>query len=110
MAAAAVDAAYLAATYSLAESTLNTLLHAPTVDLVQTLLQQLEPKAREHERLKAEKLRSEVELESAVRNGESRARSLKSSVDKGLKEVEELRKQLGEQGQPQFSSTTPFTD
>ncbi|KAF2203357.1 hypothetical protein GQ43DRAFT_390192 [Delitschia confertaspora ATCC 74209] len=97
MAAATVDVGYLVASYSLPESTLNTLLDAPTVDLVHSLLQQVEAKAREHDEVKAEKLRADVELENAVRSGETRARALKATVDKGLKDVEELRRQLNEE-------------
>ncbi|KAK8181536.1 hypothetical protein BKA81DRAFT_276087, partial [Phyllosticta paracitricarpa] len=95
---AAIDTAYIAASYSIPEPTLQNLLDAPTVELVQQLLSQIEVKAKEFDELKAEKLRSDVELENAVRTGDNRARALKASVDKGLKDVEELRKKLNEEG------------
>jgi len=98
MAAAAVDAAYISASYAVSEPDIQTLIDAPTSQLVQTLLKQIESKAREFDSLKAEKFRTDVELENAVRTGESRAQSLKESVDKGLKEVENLRLKLSNEG------------
>lgn len=98
MAAATVDTAYLAASYSISETTIASLLDSPTRELVQSLLQQLEIKAKEFEQVQAEKLRSDVELENAVRGTESRTRSLKASVDKGLKENAELRTKLNDAG------------
>lgn len=98
MATAAIDTAYIAAAYAVPEPTLQTLLDAPTVELVQQLLAHIETKAREFDEVKAEKLRSDVELENAVRTGDARARALKASVDKNLKELEEVRKKLSEEG------------
>lgn len=98
MAAATVDTAYIAASYAIPETTIDSLLESPTKELVQSLLQQLENKAKEFEQIQAEKLRSDVELENAVRGTESRTRSLKASVDKGLKENQELRTKLNEAG------------
>lgn len=99
MTAVAVDIGYLAASYSVTESTLHTLLDAPTVDLVRALLEHIEAKARETDEIKAEKLRTDVELENTIRGGEARTRALKTSVDKGLQDVEELRKKLNESGE-----------
>lgn len=106
MATAAIDTAYIAAAYSLREPSLRTLLDAPTAELVQELLAKIEAKAREFDEVKAEKLRSDVELENAVRTGDARARALKASVDKNLKEVEEVRKKLNEEGTCGSSRTT----
>ncbi|KAL1621757.1 Protein mlp1 [Diplodia seriata] len=97
MATVALDTAYIAAAYSVPEPSLQTLLDAPTAELVQDLLAKIEAKAREFDEVKAEKLRSDVELENAVRTGDARARALKASVDKNLKEVEEVRKKLNEE-------------
>jgi nucleoprotein TPR len=99
MAAAAVDVGYIAASYELPEPTLQSLLSNPTVDLVQSLLAQIEAKACAYDELKSDKLRSDVELENAVRGSETRARSLKTSADKALKEVEELRHKLSQEGE-----------
>jgi nucleoprotein TPR len=101
MASAAVDISYIAASYSIPEPTLQTLLDSPTSELIQDLLQKIEEKAREHESIQAEKLRSDVELETAVQNGNRRAKQLKNSVDKGLKEIEELRRELSSEGRSQ---------
>lgn len=98
MAAAAVDVGYLSASYAVPESTLQSLLSEPTVELVQSLLVQIEARAREYDELQSEKLRSDVELENAVRSGDTRAKALKASADKALKEVEELRQKLSQEG------------
>jgi nucleoprotein TPR len=98
MAAAAVDAGYLAASYSVPESTIQSLLSAPTVDLVQSLLVQIEAKAREFEDLQSEKLKVDVELDNAVQSGEQRARALKTAAEKAQKEATELRQKLVEEG------------
>ena len=98
MATAVVNVEYVAASFAVPQPTLQSLLDNPTVELVTSLLQQIEAKAREHDEIKAEKLRSDVELENSVRSGDSRARALKASVDKGLKEVGELRTKLNDEG------------
>ncbi|KAI9664826.1 MAG: hypothetical protein M1821_006274 [Bathelium mastoideum] len=104
MAAAAVDVAYISTSYSVPHSTLTTLLDEPTVELVQELLRYLDQKAREHDEVKAEKLRAEVELENAVRSGEARARALNDTVEKGLQDVDGLRKKLHQEGANRISS------
>lgn len=98
MAAAAVDVGYLAASYSVPASTLQSLLSTPTVELVQSLLVQIEAKARAYDDLKSEKLRSDLELENIVRSNESRQKTLKATANKALKELEELRAKYNEQG------------
>ena len=96
--AAAVDLPYISSSYSVPQSTLTTLLDAPTTELVNDLLHYLDNKAREFDELKAEKLRVDVELENAVRTGEARAHALSDNVDKGLREVEDLRNKLNQEG------------
>lgn len=98
MAAATVDLPYLSAHYSIAESTLSTLTQAPTVDLVNKLLESITAKARETDELKSDKLRLEVELENAVRSGESKIKVLKGTVEKGHAEIEKLRQDHKESG------------
>ena len=100
--ATAVDIAFLAGYSSIPEANVNTLINQPTTDLVTTFLQTLIIRAQEHEALKAEHLRRDVELENAVRGGEAKARVLKANADKSLQEVESLRRQLNEQGRPSF--------
>ncbi|KAI9700003.1 MAG: hypothetical protein M1836_002537 [Candelina mexicana] len=97
MAAAAVDVPYLSAYLSVPQTTLTNLIDAPTVELVQAALKKVAEKAREHEEVNAEKLRLDVELENAVRGAESRTRGLKATVDKGLKEIVDVRERLKEE-------------
>lgn len=108
MAAAAVDVGYLAASYAIPEPTLQSLLSEPTVELVQSLLVQIEQKAREYDDLHSEKLRSDVELETQVRNWETRAKAQKTSHDKSLKEVEELRQKLSQTGKYSADRSAPL--
>ncbi|KAF4180372.1 hypothetical protein CNMCM8694_008656 [Aspergillus lentulus] len=96
MATATVELPYLASHYTIAESTLTTLTQAPTVELVNQLLEAITKKAHEYDELKSDKLRLEVELENAVRSSDSKIKVLKSSVEKGHAEVEEARKKLHE--------------
>ena len=99
MAAAEVlDVPQLSAFCSLPATSINTLLDSPTVDLVRSLLQNISTKVREHEETKSANLKLSVELENAVRGGESKARILKSSVDKFLKEAADLRQKLQTEG------------
>ena len=72
MATAAMDVPSLASYASVSESTISTLLLAPTVDLVQSFLTSILEKAHEHEQLKARSLRLDVELESVIRTSEAK--------------------------------------
>jgi nucleoprotein TPR len=98
MAAAAVDVGYLAASYSVPETSLHALLTEPTVDLVQSLLVQIEARAREHDDLRSDKIKAEVELEAAVQSGDSRARTLKAAADQAQKDAHDLREKLAAEG------------
>lgn len=98
MAVAVFDLQHLSSYCSLPQDSLQTLLDAPTVDLVERLLQTFAEKAREHEHAKAENLKLSVELENAVRGAESRTRGLKSSIDKGFNEAAEIRQKLQLEG------------
>lgn len=98
MADAAVALPYLSTQYGIPEATLSTLTQAPTVDLVNQLLQSITKKAHDFDELKSDKLRLEVELENAIRSNDSRVKVLKSTVEKSHADVEELRKKLHESG------------
>ena len=98
MATTTVDLPYLSNYLSLPETSLTTLIDAPTTELVSSVLEAVAIKAREHDQAKAEKLRIEVELENAVRSGETRTRGLKATVEKSLKETAELRSKVQELG------------
>ncbi|QKX63321.1 uncharacterized protein TRUGW13939_10491 [Talaromyces rugulosus] len=96
MAAATIEIPFLASHYGLSEASLTTLTQAPTVDLVNQLLESISTKAREFDDLKSDKLRLEVELENSVRSSESKTKVLKTSVEKGLTEIHDLRTRLQE--------------
>ena len=94
MAAVELDVARLAGFCSLPPSSIEILCDAPTIELVRTLLSNISERAREFDEIKSEKLKLGIELENAVRGGESKSRVLKSSVDKCIKEASELREKL----------------
>ncbi|RAL03828.1 putative filament-forming protein (Tpr/p270) [Aspergillus ibericus CBS 121593] len=96
MAAVTIELPFLSSHYAVAESTLSTLTQAPTVELVNQLFEAITKKAREHDELKSDKIRLEVELDNAVRSSDNKIKVLKSSVEKGHAEVEETRKKLHE--------------
>jgi nucleoprotein TPR len=106
--AATVDVGYLAASYSVPETTIHSLISEPTVELVQTLLTQIEAKARAYDDLQSEKIRTDVELEAAIQGGEQRARTLKATAEKAQKEAEELKKKLVQEGTRCRSPTYPI--
>lgn len=97
MASAGPDATFIASYSGLALSHIQSLLSSPTPALVTSFLQAIVARAQEHERLKADRLRLDVELENAVRGGEAKVRALKATYEKSLSEVETLRTQLQEQ-------------
>ncbi|CAG8024061.1 unnamed protein product [Penicillium olsonii] len=94
MAETALQLPYLSSHYAIPETTLTTLTQAPTVELVNQLLESINKKAQESDELKSDKLRLEVELENAVRSNESKVKVLKTTVEKGHAEVADLRKKL----------------
>ena len=98
MATVELDLPYLSSYLIFPETSLSTLLASPTVDLVRNLLDKINTKAREHERVQSEKLRLDVELENVVRAAESKTRVLKTTVEKGLKEVADARQSLQSEG------------
>ena len=97
-AAVTVNTSFIAASYSFPEYQLDALVEAPTVDLVKSLLTQIEIKAREYQTKDADKLRTEVELDTVIRSNENRVRQLKDTVDKGSKEIESLQQKLSQEG------------
>ncbi|KAI5307696.1 hypothetical protein KEM55_007652, partial [Ascosphaera atra] len=92
--AATVDIPFLAAHYSVPDTTLTSLTQNPTVELVNELLTSIGGRAREFEELKSDKLRLEVELENSVRTSDSKLKVLKNTAQKHLNEVTELRTKL----------------
>ena len=99
MAAAEVDYSYLCTHAGVPQSDLDTVVTAPTVDLVKSVLDVIVSKFQE---LEQDKFQLGVELEGAIRGAESRCEQFKSTTDKALKEVEELRQKLQGEGKNQF--------
>ena len=99
MATAVLDINYLSGYLSIPQSTLNSVIDAPTAELVQSVLNAVTAKAREHDELVADKLRVDIELENAVRSSETRIEGLRASVEKSQKIVEEVRTKLNEEGE-----------
>ena len=98
MAAADVDVGYIAGHLGLDQPVLTSLTSQPTIDLVAQVLQAVAAKAHEFDVLYAEKLRTDIELENAVRGAESRSQASKETTEKALKDVEEARQALKEEG------------
>lgn len=98
MATAELDIPRLSTFCALPQTSLTSLLDAPTTDLVRNLLQGLSKRIGEHDELKSANLKLNVELENAVRGGEFKSRVLKNSVDKGLREAAELKHKLQDTG------------
>ncbi|KAK4078374.1 uncharacterized protein Triagg1_3390 [Trichoderma aggressivum f. europaeum] len=97
MAAVDVDVGYIAGHLGLDQPVVATLTTQPTVDLVTTLLQAVAAKAHDFETLYAEKLQTDIELENAVRNSETKSQTFKATAEKALKDVEEARQRLKEE-------------
>jgi nucleoprotein TPR len=95
MAAAEVDLSYLSTHAGVPELDLNTAVTAPTADLVKSVLGAILAKLQD---LEQDKFQLNVELEGAIRGSESRCEQFKSTTDKALKEVEELRQKVQSEG------------
>jgi hypothetical protein len=100
MAAAEVDLAYLSSHAGVPEADLDTAVSAPTADLVASVLGAIVTKLRD---LEQDKFQLGVELEAAFRGAESRCEQFKGTSDKALKEVEELRQKLQNEGKSPFA-------
>ena len=92
------DIPRLASFFTIPETSLNSLLTSPTVEIVQNLLGKASIKAREYEQLEAENTRLEIQLENVVRTDEAKIRVLKTSLEKSQKEVEQSRHKLQAEG------------
>jgi len=95
MAAVEVDAAFLATHIGLPELDINAAVTAPTPDLVNTIFAAVISRLRD---LEQEKFQLGIELEGAIRSSESRCEQFKATTDKALKDVEEIRQKLQDEG------------
>lgn len=98
MAAAEVDLGYLATHLGMPEVNLTTVATDPTVDLVQSILSAVAAKGHEFDALFTQKLQLEVELETSVRGAEAQRDASSETARKALKDVEELRQKLKDEG------------
>lgn len=99
MTSSQLDIPQLASFYSVPEVSVVTLVDQPTAELVRGFLEAISSKVKEYNELSSKKLKAEVELENAVRGGESKARLLKTSLEKAQKENSTLRQELQNEGQ-----------
>ena len=98
MAVAELDLPQLSSFCSVPQASLNTLIDAPTADLVQQLLGKVLDKANDFRSLQSENLRLSVESEAAVRGHESKTKVLKSQLEKSHKELATFQQKLQDQG------------
>lgn len=96
--ATTVDVDYLSAYLGVPHQTLSSVVDAPTAQLIQSVLDAVTVRAKEHDELAADKLRVDIELENAVRSSETRTEGLRSNLEKSQRTVEEVRIKLKEEG------------
>lgn len=101
---ATVDIGYVAGHLGLDQPVLTTLTTDPTAELVAALLAAVAAKGHEFDTLYADKLQTDIELENAVRSSENRSQTSKATSEKALKDVEEARQKLKDEGTSQHSS------
>jgi hypothetical protein len=100
MAAADVDLSFLWTQAGVPEDHVQSAIAAPTPDVVKAVLSAVVNRLRD---LEQNKFQLEIELEAAIRGAESRCEQFKASTDKALKDVEEVRQKLQDEG----TSTLP---
>jgi nucleoprotein TPR len=98
MAAAAVDVGYLATHLGVSQDTLTSVTSNPTTALVQAVLAAVAAKARDFDELASQKVVLEVELETQIRAAESQRDASNETARKALKDVEDIRQQLHQEG------------
>jgi nucleoprotein TPR len=108
MAAADIDVGYLATHLGVSEATLSTFSTDPTVELVQAILAAVATKGHEYDALFSQKLQLEVELETAVRGAEAQRDASNDTARKALKDVEDIRQQLRQEGASQSSHSSQW--
>lgn len=92
---AVADLGYIAGHLGLEQDGLTTLAADTNLS---SLLKAVETKAKEFDELYSEKLRVDIELENAVVGSEARCQTFKATADKAMKEVEEVRQKLKDEG------------
>ena len=92
---AVADLGYIAGHLGLEQAGLATLGADPNLS---SLLKAVETKAHEFDELYSEKLRVDIELENAVVGSEARCQTFKATADEAMKEVEDVRQKLKDEG------------
>ena len=98
MAVAGVDVPQLASFCSVPETSIHSILDQPTAELVRSLLDGVSARIQEHNELKSEKVRVDVELENAVRGADSKSRALRHSLEKAQLESADVKRKLQIEG------------
>lgn len=110
MAAADVDIGYLAAHLGTPEDTLTSVTTNPTADLVNAVLAAVMAKAHDYDGLYSQKLQLEVELETNVRGAEAQRDRSNETAKKALKDVEEIREKLKQEGKLHITRIVKLAD
>lgn len=92
--AADIDVRTIAVFASVSESSIQSLLSQPTAESISSFFQNLGPRAKHCDEVKAQKTKLEVELETVVRTNESKVKVLQNSRDKALADSSQLRQDL----------------
>lgn len=95
----AIDVSRLSHFLSLPEDVISALTGI-TEGSVASVLRAIDEKSKEHDNLRADTLRIEVELEQAVRTADNRVKAMKTQLDSSLAETQDLRAKLNASGLP----------
>jgi hypothetical protein len=82
----------------LPDATLTNAITEPTAALIQAVLRAVADKAHKFTELEAIALQNSIELETVVRSSEARVQAAKTTAENALKDTEELRRKLQEEG------------
>ena len=91
-----LDLTYLSSAYGVSQPEIQTLLDAPTSELVRDFLASISARAQDHDTLHANKLKVDVELENVVRTSEAKIKAQKAAAGRQSHELEDLHKRLTE--------------
>lgn len=106
--AAAVDLGYLAAHLGMPEENLSTVVTQPSVDLVNVILSAVAARGHEYDTISSQKIQLEVEIETSIRAAEAQRDKSNETAAKALKEVEEIRNKLKDEGAHAFHPSFPY--
>lgn len=93
-----MDLGYLAAHLGMPEENISTVVTEPSVDLVKVILSAVAAKGHEYDEISSQKIQLEVQLETSVRSAEAQRDKWSETATKALKDVEEIRNKLKDEG------------